>query len=101
MKLIVITAIVAFEKEIQEMLKVTNITSYTYQQVTGFSNNSEEAIESNWFASDKKENESIMYYAFVKEATVGVLFDAIAKHNAEQDFITKIHIAALAVEKIN
>ena len=45
MKLLLIVAVKAFQKEIQQLLKKANISSYSYKEVTGYQNSSEELIE--------------------------------------------------------
>ena len=52
MKLLIITAIESFEKEIKIMLKKANVTTFSYKKVTGFRDISGEAIENNWFATE-------------------------------------------------
>jgi hypothetical protein len=42
------------------MLKQADVKTFTYKEVTGFADISEEAIESNWFATDMSLNESML-----------------------------------------
>lgn len=67
MKLLLIVAVKAFQKEIQQLLKKANISSYSYKEVTGYQNSSEEFIEENWFATNSIENESVLFYVFAHE----------------------------------
>ncbi|WP_369769797.1 hypothetical protein [Flavobacterium sp. WC2416] len=101
MKLLIITAIMAFDKDIKKMLKKADVKTYTYKEVTGFKDLSEEAIESNWFGSEMNENESILYYAFVKKENVDLFFELVNEFNLEQKTLSNIHIAVLNIEKSN
>lgn len=101
MKLLLITAVLAFEKDIKKMLKESEVKTYTYKQVIGFKDISEEAIESNWFASEINETESILFYAFVKKQNVGTLFDLVEAFNEKLETLSKIHVAVLNIEKSN
>lgn len=74
MKLLIITAIAIFEKDIKQMLKEAEVKTFTYKEVKGYNDISEEAIEKNWFASEINETESILFYAFVKKENVDNLF---------------------------
>ena len=65
MKLLIITAITEFEKDIKSMLKKANVKVFSYRKVTGYRDVSKEFIESNWFASEMNETESLLFYAFV------------------------------------
>ena len=90
MKLLIITAIQAFENDIKQMLKKAHVKTFTYKEVKGFTDISEEAIESNWFATDRNETESILFYAFVKKENIDLLFGlqfSISKNQINNNLI--------------
>lgn len=99
MKLLIITAVIAFEKDIKQMLKQANVKTFTYKEVKGFNDISEEAIESNWFSAELNETESILFYAFIKKDNVVKLFDLVTEFNEKQETLSKIHVAVLNIEK--
>lgn len=101
MKLVFITAIAEFEKEIQKILKDSKVISYTYQNVKGYRDNTEESIENNWFATERNAVESIQFYVYIAKDTIDSLFHNISEFNHNQDSISKIHIACLAIERYN
>lgn len=101
MKLLIITAVIDFENEIKQMLKKAHVKTFTYKEVKGFTDLSEEAIESNWFATDMNETESILFYAFVKKENIDSLFDLVNDFNGKQETKSNIHIAVLNIEKSN
>jgi nitrogen regulatory protein PII len=101
MKLVIITAIVIFDKDIKKILKQADVKTFTYKEVIGFKDLSEEAIESNWFGSEMNENESVLYYAFVKKENVDHFFELVNDFNAKQERISNIHVAVLNIEKSN
>jgi hypothetical protein len=101
MKLLLITAIESFEKEIKMMLKKAKVTTYSHKKVTGFKDTSEEAIENNWFATELNETESILFYAFVPKENVDLCFDLVTNFNAKQETLSHIHVAVLNIEKSN
>jgi hypothetical protein len=69
--------------------------------VTGYRDVSEEFIESNWFASEMNETESLLFYAFVKKENVDLLFQLVADFNAKQETKAQVTVAALNIEKSN
>ena len=101
MKLVLITAIAEFEKDIKKMLKEAKVKSYSYRDVKGFRDASEESVESNWFGSEMNETESIVFYAFIPKENVAVLFDLMDKFNTSQESVSHVHLAVFAVEKYN
>ena len=101
MKLVVITAIAEFEKDIKKMLKEAKVKSYSYRDVKGFRDASEENVESNWFGSEMNETDSIVFYAFILQQNLDTLFQEVNQFNKEQKTISKVHLAVLTVEQYN
>lgn len=101
MKLVLITAIAEFEKDVKNMLKEAKVKSYSYKDVKGFRDASEENIESNWFGSEMNETDSVVFYAFILQQNLDTLFDEVTQFNKNQETISKVHLAVLSVEKYN
>ncbi|PKP28583.1 MAG: hypothetical protein CVU01_03895 [Bacteroidetes bacterium HGW-Bacteroidetes-18] len=101
MKLLVITAIQEFSKDIKLLLKKSDIHIYSYKEVNGFRDSSEEFVESNWFAGEMNESQSIIFFAFVKKENVDAFFVKTDEFNANQKTLSKIHVVVLNIEKSN
>ena len=101
MKLLLITAVAEFGKEVKQILKKANVKTYSYKEVVGYRNASEDALGSNWFGTEMNENESIMFYAFVQKENVNLVWDAVAEFNSKQETPSHIHTAVLNIEKSN
>ena len=101
MKLLIIVAVKEFEKDIKQILKKSDVKSFSYKDVMGYKDSSEDAIEKNWFATDMNENESVLFYAFVNDEKVDFLFELVDDFNAKQETISHIHVAVLCIEKSN
>lgn len=101
MKLLIITSISEFEKEIKQMLVKANVKNFSYKEVMGYHNTSDEAIGDNWFATEMNENESILFYAFVLSENVALVFNSINEFNAIQESTSKIHVATVNIENSN
>ena len=101
MKLLLITAVAEFENEVKQILKKAQVKTFSYREVTGYRNTSEDAIESNWFGTEMNENESIMFYAFVEKENVDLVFNLIKEFNSQQETSSHVHSAILNIEKSN
>ena len=101
MKLVIITAIKLFEKEIKLQLKKAEVKTFSFKEVTGYRDSTEDAIESNWFSSEMNQTESIVFYAFVKKENVDMLFKLINDFNDKQKTMSHIHVAVINIEKSN
>lgn len=101
MKLLVITAIKEFKKDILHMLREADVKNFSFREVTGYRDSSQNAVASNWFASDMNESESILFYAFVKKESVDLFFRLVEGYNSAQENASRVHIAVLNIEKSN
>jgi hypothetical protein len=99
MKLVLLTAAQSFKREIQHLLKQSGVKTYSYRDVTGFKDVSEEALASNWFGSEMNENESIAFYAMVPFESLDKLYDLIIAFNQELETQSKVHLATFSIEK--
>jgi nitrogen regulatory protein PII len=99
MKLLLITAVREFEKDIKLILKKAQVKSFSYKDVKGFKDNSEDALEANWFATNEQEIESILFYAFIKDEKVDRLFEMVKIFNVEQVSKSNIHVTVLNIER--
>lgn len=101
MKLIIITAIREFDTEVKKQLKKAEVTTFSFKNVSGYRDNSNDALESNWFSGEMNTTESTLFFAFVPADNVEKLFEGIRVFNAKQETLSHIHIAALNVEQSN
>jgi len=101
MKLLLITAIKAFEDDIKSILKKSEVKSYSYKDVIGYRDPSELSMHANWFANDMNEGEAILFYAFVKKENVDLVFDKVAVFNDQQESSSSIHLAVTNIEQSN
>lgn len=101
MKLVIITAIKLFEKDIKLQLKKAEVKTFSFKEVTGYRDSTEDSIESNWFSSEMNQTESIVFYAFVKKENVDMLFKLINDFNDKQKTMSHIHVAVINIEKSN
>ncbi|REE79982.1 hypothetical protein BX611_2883 [Lutibacter oceani] len=101
MKLLIITAVKVFEKEVKMILKKSDIKIFSYTDIKGFRDSTEESVESNWFASEMNESQSIMFYSFADKEKTDVLFNYVNEFNTTQKTLSKIHVVILNVEKSN
>lgn len=101
MKLLLITAVAEFGKEVKQILKKANVKTYSYKEVVGYRNASEDALGSNWFGTEMNENESILFYVFIDKNNVKIVCDAVAEFNSKQETMSHIHTAIINIEKSN
>lgn len=101
MKLVIITAIKEFEKDIKLLLKKADVKTFSFREVTGYRDSTEDSVESNWFSSEMNQTDSVLFYAFVKKEYVDLLFELVNTFNNQQKTLSHIHMAVLNIEKSN
>ncbi len=101
MELLIITAVQFFEKEIKELLKKSGVTAFSYTDVKGYKDQSDQTMESNWFASSRGEFSSVLFYAFVKEDLIDNVTKAIEEFNSTQESKSKVHMAVMNIKTTN
>lgn len=101
MKLVIITAIKEFDTEVKKQLKNAKVTTFSFKEVSGYRENDDDALESNWFSAEMNTTESILLFAFVPTKNIETLFQSIHAFNAKQETRSNIHIAVLNVEQSN
>ncbi len=99
MKLLVITSIKGFKKDIKSILKKAEVKTYSYKDVTGYRDASELSIKDNWFSNDMNEGEAVLFYAFVKEENVDLVFNLVEEFNQKQETLSTIHLVVLNIER--
>ncbi len=97
----IITAIKEFDAEIKKQLKNAQVTTFSFRNVSGYRDASEDALGSNWFSSEMNITESMMFFAFVKKENIDKLLKGIDAFNAMQETLSNIHIAVLNIEQSN
>lgn len=100
MKLVVITAVKAFEDQIKELLADQGVKAFSYNAVKGYRDMSDEH-KSNWFASSMNQVDSLLFFAFVDSETSDQVFDAVEALNQTCDIRSKVHIGITGLDKFN
>ncbi|GLB51529.1 hypothetical protein NBRC110019_05680 [Neptunitalea chrysea] len=101
MKLLIITAVSEFETDIKLLLKKSEVQVFSCQEVTGYKDVTDTDIEGNWFAGEMISTNSILCYAFVTAENVNDVIANIDEFNNKQDFLSKVHVAEVAIERTN
>ncbi len=99
MKLVLITAVASFKNEIQQLLKQSGVKTYSYRDVIGFKDSSDDALATNWFGSEMHENESIAFYAFVPSENLETLYESVLNFNQKLATTSKVHVVTFVIDQ--
>ena len=97
MKLLLITSVEEFEKEVKNILKHSGVKAFSYQSVKGYKNNGDEL--GNWFSSDNVEIDSLLFTVFIESRYVDEIYIRIQDFNSRHKTLSHVHIATVQLEK--
>ena len=98
MKLVIVTVVKEFEKEIPALFKEANIDSFSEGSIDGYKNSNALFGASNWFSSEKIGVQSSLLFSFTEEEKMEVLFGLIKKFNANLETTNPIRAVVVPVE---
>lgn len=101
MELLIITAAREFEKDIKLLLKKAQVKAFSYLDVTGYKDVSNEPMSANWFASSAGEHQSVLFYAFVQKDLVKEVMVEIKEVNSRTESLSKVHVAVMDIKTTN
>ena len=99
MKLVIVTAVEAFHKDVIKLFEKAGIESFSESEIGGYKNAPTLLATSNWFASEKGGNESNMFFSFTDEAHIEALFNVIKEFNSNLETNNPIKAIVLPIER--
>jgi hypothetical protein len=98
MKLVLITAVKEFQKQVLQLFKKAAIENLSVTEINGFKNIPSE-IASNWFSAGKNANESALLFFYTDDDHITVLFNLIIEFNKNMETNNPIKGVVLPVER--
>lgn len=99
MKLLIVTVVEEFEKEILRLFKKANIESFSGSDIEGYKNTTAMVRTASWFPSNKNGVESSLFFSFTEEKKIDVLFGLIEEFNTNLDTNNPIKAVVVPIEK--
>ncbi len=99
MKLLIVTVVDQFQKEILQLFKKANIESYSGSDIEGYKNASSFMMNSSWFPSEKGGAESIMFFSFTEEEQIDAFFTLAIEFNENMETNNPIHAVVVPIER--
>lgn len=101
MKLLIITAVKAFEEKVRKVLAENKVLTYSYNPVVGYRDSTQDAVGTNWFGTEMNRVDSLLFFAFVSAGVSEKMFNSIEELNKECDLHSRVHISIMSIEKYN
>ena len=99
MKLLIVTVVEEFEKEILRLFKEANIENFSGSDIDGYKNPTSIVRTSSWFPSQKSGVESNLFFSFTEDENVDILFKLIKAFNQSLETNNPIKAVVVPIEK--
>ena len=99
MKLVIVTAVEQFQKDVLKLFKNANIKNFSSSDIDGYKNGSSVLMASNWFSAGKGGNESNMFFSFTEDENINVLFGLIEEFNKNLETNNPLKAIVVPIEK--
>ena len=99
MKLVLVTAVEEYEKEVLEIFKKANIENFSSSDIDGYKNSPSLLMASNWFSAGKGGTESMMFFSFTNKEKIDDLFNLIEEFNNNLETNNPLKAIVVPVER--
>lgn len=99
MKLVIVTAVEEFQKDVLKLFKKANIESFSSSDIDGYKNRNSIVMASNWFSSGKGGNESSLFFSFTEDENIDALFSLIKEFNKNLETNNPLKAVVVPIEK--
>ena len=99
MKLVIVTAVEEFQKDVLKLFKKANIENFSSSDIDGYKNATSVLMASSWFSGQKVGNESSLFFSFTEEENITALFNVIKEFNENLETNNPIKAVVVPIEK--
>ncbi|WP_310992185.1 hypothetical protein [Aequorivita marina] len=100
MKLLIVTLVDEYEKEVLQLFKKAGIESFSGSDIEGYKNGTSSFLmNTSWFPSQKSGAESGMFFSFTDENKIDKFFALVKEFNNNLETNNPIHAVVVPVER--
>ena len=85
MKLVIVTTVSAFQKDVLKLFKQADIEAFSSSEIDGYKTAPSLMATQTWFPSEKGGHESLMFFSFTKASKIESLFKLIESFNNQME----------------
>lgn len=99
MKLVIVTAVDEFQKNVLKLFRTANIKNFSSSDIDGHKNGSSVLMASSWFPGEKFGNESRLFFSFAEGENIDSLFELLKDFNSKLETNNPIKAVVVPIEK--
>lgn len=98
MKLLIVTTVSAFQKDVLKLFKKANIEAFSSSEIDGYKNTNSLIATQSWFPGEKGGNESSMFFSFTDEDKITDFFSNVREFNNNMETNNPIRAIVVPIE---
>ncbi len=98
MKLLIITSVSEFQKEILNIFKKAKIEAFSRTEIDGYKSSNSVIATLSWFPGEKGGNESLMFFSFTEKEKIDLLFELVVEFNQNLETNNPIRVVVVNIE---
>jgi len=99
MKLLIVTVVDEYQKDVLQLFKKANIESYSGSDIEGYKNASSFMMNASWFPSQKSGADSSMFFSFTEDKKIDLFFELVKKFNENLETNNPMHAVVVPIER--
>lgn len=99
MKLLIVTAVEEFEKDVLRLFKQAKIEAFSGSEIDGYKNGATLLMTSSWFPGERGGNASKLFFSFSEAEKIDALFPMIQAYNQNLETNNPIKAVVVPIEK--
>lgn len=99
MKLLIVTIVEAFEKEILALFRQAGIENFSSSDIEGFKGGDTLTLASSWFPGEKHSTRSVMLFSFTQKENIDRLFPLIEEFNENLESSNPVKAVVIPIER--
>tara|TARA_R110000772_G_scaffold14600_1_gene42121 strand:+ start:307 stop:612 length:306 start_codon:yes stop_codon:yes gene_type:complete len=99
MKLLIVTVVEEFQKDVLQLFKKANIESFSGSDIEGYKNAASFKMNTSWFPSEKGGADSSMYFSFTEEEKIDLFFKLAEEYNKNLETNNPLHAIVVPIER--
>jgi len=99
MKLLIITALAEFQKDVLKILKEAEIEAFSSSDIEGYKKANSFIAAQSWFPGERNGDDSMLFFSFTKEELITPLFKLIKEYNKNLPTNNPVRVAVVGIEQ--
>ncbi|WCO02888.1 hypothetical protein [Psychroserpens ponticola] len=99
MKLLIVTVVDYYKKDIIRLFKQAQINNFSESDIEGFKADASVKMSSSWFVSEQSGADSEMFFSFTEDEKIDVLFNLIKEFNNNLETNNPIKAVVVPIER--